>query len=144
MEYNINSCKHIIKDFIRDIIKEYNIDYWDEWLEEQDYELLMKYPNILVSCEEDNKLIGICSIRVTSNNAAYLNSFYIIKEYRHLWIGSKLYNICEDYVKSNKYKRIDLVVDPNFKNAIEFYKKRNYIYDKYDDKRKEIYYHKNI
>ena len=50
--------------------------------------------------------------------------------------------MCEDY--ANKYKKIILCVDPNFKDAITFYEKRGYIFDYYDDNRKELYYYKNI
>lgn len=144
MEYKINLCKYDIKKFIDTIAKEYNINYWDKWLQEQNYDILMQKSNIFVSCEEDDKLIGICSIKITFDNNAYLNSFYVAKEYRNKGIGTKLYDICENYAKDNNYKRIDLVVDPNFKEAIRFYEKRNYIFDRYDDKRKELYYHKNI
>ena len=144
MEYKINSCTYNIKNFISAITQEYNINYWDEWLEKQDYTLLMQEPNIFVSCEENNELIGICSIKIISSDNAYLNSFYVIKEYRNKGIGTKLYNMCENYVENNNYRRIDLVVDPNFKEAIEFYKNRNYIYDGYDEKKKELHYHKII
>lgn len=144
MEYKINSCNYNIKDLIRIIIQEFNIDYWDKWLEKQDYKSLMKKPNIFVSCEENNRLIGICSIKICSNKNVYLNSFYVLKEYRNKGIGTKLYKICENCAKTSNHQRIDLVVDPHFKEAIEFYKKKNYIYDYYDEERKELHYHKNI
>ena len=144
IEYKINSCKYNIKEFIKKIADEFNIDYWDEWLEKQNYENLKIKPNILVSCENENELIGICSIKIISNSDVYLNSFYVIKEYRNMGIGTKLYNMCEKYAKENNYKHIILKVDPNFKDAIEFYKNRNYIYDGYNEKRKELNYHKDI
>ena len=146
MEYKINSCTYDIKEFISKIIKEFNIDYWDEWLEEQDYNSLSIKPNILVSCEENNKLIGTCSIKVNPDNTSYLNSFYVLKEYRNKGIGSKLYDICEKYVVDNNYNRINLIVDsnPNFNEAVKFYTKRNFILDKYDEDRKELSYHKDI
>jgi ribosomal protein S18 acetylase RimI-like enzyme len=143
IEYKINSCKYNIKDFIREIaLNEFNIDYWDEWLEEQNYNKLSIKPNILVIAEKDNKLIGICSIKELSKDECLLNSFYVEKSYRNNGIGSKLFNMCEDY--ASKYKKIVLCVDPNFKGAIKYYEKRNYIFDYYDDDRKELHYHKNI
>ena len=143
IEYKINSCKYDIKDFIKIIaLNEFNIDYWNEWLEKQNYDELSIKPNILVSAEEDNKLLGICSIKELSKDECLLNSFYVKKFYRNKGIGSKLFNICEDH--ASKYKKIVLCADPNFKDAILFDKKRNYIFDYYDDNRKELHYHRNI
>lgn len=144
MNYYINTCKYNIRDFIKEIItNEFNIDYWNEWLDKQDYEVLKVTPNILVSCEENDKLIGICAIKFIDNKA-YLNSFYVLKEYRNKGIGTELYNRCENYAKDNNYERIDIKVDPHFKDAIKFYEQRRYIFDKYDDEQKELYYHKDI
>ena len=142
MEYKVNSCNYDIKEFIKKIKEEFEIDYWDEWLEEQDYDLLKINPNMLFSCEDNNKLIGICSIKYIDNNKCYLNSFYVDKDYRNKGIGEHLYNLCEKYAKDNNLKEIDLVVDPHFEDAIKFYEKRNYIFDEYDDERKELHYHK--
>ena len=68
MEYKINNCNYDIKKFIRDnICLEFNIDYWDEWLDEQDYDRLKEKPNLLISVEEKNNLIGTCGIKVINN-----------------------------------------------------------------------------
>ena len=135
IEYKINSCKYNIKDFIKDIaINEFNINYWNEWLEEQEYNILQEEPNILISAEQDDKLIGICSIKELSKDDCLLNSFYLEKKSRNKGIGSKIFNMCEDY--TSKYEKIVLCVDPKFKDAITFYEKRNYIFDYYDDNRK--------
>lgn len=142
IKYKINSCNYDIKKFIKTIINEFDINYWDEWLEEQDYDILQVKPNIFISCETKNELIGTCSIKVISSDECYLNSFYVKKEFRNKGIGSKLYDICEKYVIDNNYKRINLKVDPNFKDAINFYENRNYIF--YEYKEKEIYYYKNV
>lgn len=143
IEYKINSCKYDIKNFIKNIaVNEFNINYWNEWLENQEYDKLQEKPNILISAEQDNKLIGICSIKELSKDECILNSFYVEKTRRNKGIGSKIFNMCEDY--ANKYKKIILCVDPNFKDAITFYEKRGYIFDYYDDNLKELYYYKNI
>ena len=145
IEYKTNSCEYDIKDFIKQIIvNEFSIDYWDEWLEEQDYESLKVMPNIFVSCEKQNRLIGICSIKVISSNECYLNSFYVLKEFRNKGIGTQLYNMCENYAREKGFKGINLIVDPHFKEAIKFYEKINYVFDKYDSKEIEIHYHKDI
>ncbi len=142
-EYKINYCKYDIKDFIKNIaINEFNIDYWNEWLEEQDYNKLQEKPNILISAEQDGKLIGICSIKELSKEECLLNSFYVEKNSRKKGIGSKMFSMCEEY--ASKYKKILLCVDPNFKDAIKFYENRNFIFDYYDDNRRELHYHKNI
>lgn len=143
MKYAINSCKYDIKEFIRNIaVNEFNINYWNDWLEKQNYDILQSKPNIIVSAEQDNELIGICSIKELSGEECLLNSFYVKAGFRNKGIGSKLFEICEDYAK--KYKKINICVDPNFKDAIKFYENRNYIFDYYDDNRKELHYHKNI
>ncbi len=143
IDYKINSCKYNIKDFIKTIaIDEFKIDYWDEWLEEQDYKSLQENPNILISAEQNNKLIGICSVKELSNDECLLNSFYVEKNSRKKGIGSKMFSMCEEY--ASKYKKILLCVDPNFKDAIKFYENRNFIFDYYDDNRRELHYHKNI
>lgn len=144
IEYKINSCNYDIKKFIKTIANEFNINYWDKWLEEQDYNILQVKPNIFVSCEKQNELIGICSIKVISSDECYLNSFYVKNEFRNQGIGNKLYDICENYAKNNNYKKIILKVDPNFKDAINFYENRNYIFDEYKKKEKELCYHKNV
>ncbi|MBR4618945.1 MAG: GNAT family N-acetyltransferase [Bacilli bacterium] len=143
IEYKINSCKYNIKDFIKNIVvNEFNIDYWDEWLENQEYNKLQEKPNILISAEQDKKLIGICSIKELSKDECLLNSFYVEKSSRNKGIGSRIFNMCEDY--ANKYKKIVLCVDPNFKEAITFYENRDYVFDYYDNNSKELHYHKKI
>lgn len=143
IEYKTNSCKYDIKDFIKKIIiNEFNIDYWNEWLDEQEYDKLQEEPNILISAEQDDKLVGICSIKELTSNECLLNSFYVDKSLRKKGIGTKLFKMCEDY--ASKYKKIVLCVDPSFKDAINFYENRGYIFDYYDDNRKELHYHKNI
>ena len=142
MEYKINSCNYDIKEFIKKIINEYSIDYWDEWLKEQDYGILMIKPNILVCVEESNKLIGICAVKELNKDVCIMNTFYVDKDYRKKGIGSKLFDMCEEYAK--KYKRINLCVDPNFKEAIKFYENRGYIFDYSDLDRNEIYYYKEV
>ena len=145
MEYKINSCKYDIKKFISDIaINEFKIDYWDEWLEEQNYDILQELPNILISVEDNNKLIGICSIKKYNDEECYLNSFYVLKPYRNKGIGYKLFSMCEKYAKDNNYKRILLSVDPNFKKAISMYERNNYIFDHTEYDGKELWYQKDI
>ncbi len=143
IEYKINSCKHNIKDFIKDIvINEFNINDWNEWFEEQEYDKLQQKPNYLVSAEKDDTLIGICSVKELSKDECLINSFYVKKSSRKNGIGSTLFKMCEDY--ANKYKIITLCTDANFKDAIKFYENRNYIFDYFDNSRNELYYHKNI
>ena len=145
MQYRINSCNFSIKEFIREIaVNEFGIDYWNEWLEEQDYNILKMTPNLLISVEENNRLIGICSIKKIDDERCYLNSFYVKKEFRNKGIGNKLFDMCLKYAKNNNYKKVLLSVDPNFKQAIEIYQKKNFIFDYFDEERQELWYYKNI
>ena len=93
IKYKINSCKYNIKDFIKDIvINEFNIDYWDEWFEKQEYNRLQEKPNILISAEQGDKLIGICSIKELSKDECLLNSFYVEKNSRNnFFVSSKIF-----------------------------------------------------
>ena len=80
MEYKINDCNFDIKKFIKDnICKEFNIDYWDEWLEQQDYDCLKSSPNILISVEDKNRLVGIGAVKEINSNECSFNTFYIDK-----------------------------------------------------------------
>ena len=144
MEFKINECDYDIKNFIKDICSEFNIDYWDEWLENQDYDSLKVKPNILVSAEEDNKLIGIGAVKVINDEECYFNTFYVKKEYRNKGIGNKIFDICMNYIKSNGYKKIKLCIDPKFEVAKSMYEKKGFIFDYIDKENPEIYYYKNI
>ena len=145
MKFKINQCSYDIKKFIKDnICTEFNIDYWDEWLENQDYDCLKIKPNILISVEEKNKLIGICGVKVLNKQECYFNSFYVIKEYRNKGIGSKIFNMCMEYVIKNGYKKIILSVDPKFKIAKQFYEKNGFNFNYYDEEKQELYYYKYL
>ena len=145
MEFKINQCQYDLKSFIKDnICKEFNIDYWDKWLEQQEYDLLQKYPNILISVEEDNTLIGICGVRVLNEKECYLNSFYVKKEYRNKKIGTKIFNMCMDYIIKNKFQKIILTVDPKFIIAQKFYENRGFIFNYLDKKNQELHYFKYL
>lgn len=127
MIYKINSCDYNIKSFIKNIVvNEFGIDYWDDWLDKQDYDSLHILPNVLFSAEENNELIGICSIKKINDDECYLNSFYVMKKYRNHGIGKELFNKCIEYAKNNSYKKILLSVDPHFKTAIKIYEKKFY------------------
>ena len=145
MEIKINQCKYNIKEFIKNIIcEEFKIDYWEEWLEEQDYNALQKEPNILISVEDKNSLIGICGVKIINKDECYFNSFYIRKDYRNQKIGTKIFDMCMQYVINNKYKKAFLTVDPKFLIAIKFYEKNGFIFDYFDKKRQELYYYKYL
>ena len=55
IEYKINSCNYDIKKFIKTIANEFNINYWDKWLEEQDYNILQVKPNIFDEYKKKEK-----------------------------------------------------------------------------------------
>ena len=129
MEYKINSCNYDIKELIRETIKEYNIDYWDEWLENQDYSSLQKEPNILISAEEDNKLVGTCAFRKVDDDTCQFNTWYVRKEYINKGIGTKLFDMCEEQATKNKYKRIVFATDPNFKEAHKHFERKGYTFE---------------
>ncbi len=145
MKFKINECKYDIKEFIKNnICTEFKIDYWDEWLEEQDYNSLQKSPNILISVEENNDLIGTCAVKEITKEECSLNTFYIKKEYRNKGIGKKIFDMCMEHIKENGYKKVILTVDPKFEVAKKFYEKNGFIYKSKNEKIQELYYYKNI
>ena len=144
MIYKINSCNYDIKELIRETIKEYSIDYWNEWLENQDYDSLQVEPNILISAEEDNKLVGTCGLRKIDNDTCQFNTLYVRKEYRNKGIGTKLFGMIEECAIKNKYKKIILTTDPNFKEAHKLFERKGYIFDSYNSTTEEFLYHKDI
>ena len=144
MEFKINSCDYDIKEFVKRIIKnDFNINDWDEWLDEQDYDSLQEKPNYLASVN-NNELIGTCSIKRIDDENCYLNTFYVKKENRNKGIGTKLFNMCMEHVLSNNYKKIIIHVDPRFTSAKRFYEKNGFILDYYDKEMNELNYHKDI
>ena len=145
MEYKINKCNHNIKKFIKDIIhQDFNIDYWDEWLDEQDYDCLQVSPNLLISVEDGDNLIGICAVKILNNKESYLNSFYIRKEYRNKGIGNKIFNMCMEYIVENGYEKITLCVDSRFEIAKKMYENRGFIFNYFDREKQELWYYKYI
>ncbi|MCR5186772.1 MAG: GNAT family N-acetyltransferase [Clostridia bacterium] len=145
MEYKINECNYDIKKFIKDnICKEFNIDYWDEWLEKQDYECLKISPNILISVEDNNSLIGIGAVKSINNYECDFNTFYVKSDFRNKGIGNKIFDMCLEYIEKNGYKKITLCVDPKFVVARKIYEKNGFIFDYFDEEKQELYYHKYI
>ncbi len=145
MVYKVNSCDYDIKNFIRNIIvNEFRIDYWNEWLDEQNYDILQVIPNVLFSVDDHHKLIGICSVKRIDDDVCYLNTFYVDKEFRNKGIGTNLFHMSMDYAKNHGYKRVILCVDPSFKDAISIYEKNHFVFDYYNDERKEIWYYRDI
>ena len=145
MEIKINQCKYNIREFIKNIAyEEFKINYWDKWLKEQDYDTLQKDPNILISVEDKNTLVGICGVKIINADECYLNSFYVKKDYRNKKIGTQIFDMCIQYAIKNKYKKIYLTVDPKFLIAIKFYEKRGFIFDYFDKENQEIHYYKYL
>lgn len=144
LEYKVNSCEYDIRDFIKKIaIEEYHLEYWKDWLDSQQYDELKNLPNLLISVEDDKRLVGICSIKEVTSDECCLNSFYIDKAYRNRGIGSIVFRTCEYYAKKF-YKKIVLCTDPVFDGAIHFYEKRKFIFDYYDEERRELHYYKEF
>lgn len=144
MNFAEGYCKYDIKKFIKTICEEYKIDYWDEWLENQAYDLLQKRPNYLVSADDEKGLVGLCAVKHINSKECYLNTFYVRKDYRNKQVGTNLFEMCMNHIIKNGYSKILVCIDPNFEIAKNMYEKRGFIFDYYDEEARELWYYKYI
>ena len=70
-------------------------------------------------------IIGVCEIIRSwkKDNAAFIHSFYIDKDYRNKGIGRKLLQKVIDVLKKDNIGKIELTVDPCNEAANRLYKK---------------------
>lgn len=77
---------------------------------------------------DSEKLIGSIAIRDRKDDElAELKRFYLLPEYRGLGIGSKLYNIAEEFAKETNYPGIWLESSRKFESAAILYKRKGFI-----------------
>jgi ribosomal protein S18 acetylase RimI-like enzyme len=95
-------------------------------------ELLIDDENsIIFVARHKNKVIGMCSIQILISTAeggkvALLEDLVVAKNFRNMGIGTKLLSKVEEFCRKNNLLRISLLADKDNKNALSFYKSKNY------------------
>lgn len=72
----------------------------------------------------DDKIAGIClaTIKDKIEKSIYIDDIFVLEEFRHQGIATRLYNQIESIAKDIEAKRIDLTVWQFNKTAMKFYK----------------------
>ena len=72
----------------------------------------------------DDEIVGVClaTIKDRIEKSIYIDDIFVLEEFRHQGIATKLYKRVESIVKDIGAKRIDLTVWQFNKTAMNFYK----------------------
>ena len=72
----------------------------------------------------DDKIAGIClaTIKDIIEKSIYIDDIFVLEEFRHQGIATRLYKQIESIAKDIEAKRIDLTVWQFNKTAMNFYK----------------------
>lgn len=72
----------------------------------------------------DDKIAGIClaTIKDKIEKSIYIDDIFVLEEFRHQGIATRLYKQIESIAKEIEAKRVDLTVWQFNKNAMNFYK----------------------
>lgn len=72
----------------------------------------------------DDKIAGIClaTIKNKIEKSIYIDDIFVLEEFRHQGIATKLYKQIESIAKEIEAKRVDLTVWQFNKNTMNFYK----------------------
>ena len=121
-EYEVKLIK-----FILDIVEnEYGIKEWSDDIKQlHNKEFKNNGGNCWIAIEDGN-IIGTISLKKNTEKECEIKNFYIIKSSRGNGLGIELYNILEQFVVKNKFKKIYLSTYSFFDKAIKFYSNNNF------------------
>jgi ribosomal protein S18 acetylase RimI-like enzyme len=74
-----------------------------------------------------NQSIGYFSCKKTSDEQMFLSKIYVRREFRNQGIGSKVIQFIENHSKKNNIGKINLRVNKNNMQAIQFYESIGFI-----------------
>jgi ribosomal protein S18 acetylase RimI-like enzyme len=120
----------VIKTVLEEIFQ--SEAYGLEDLDEINHNYIEKNGVFLVA-EDDGKIVGTIASHESGDGSAYMKRWYVYKEYRHKGIGRALYEQIMDQIKQKGYEKVRLTTSPLMKDAIEFYKRNNYLLSSQDD-----------
>ena len=129
IEYkNLNNrfTNNQIRDFIDACMKEFLNRQFEDLQDVMDMKehYIKNGGNFWIAIDED-KIIGTIAFE-NRENIGILKRLYIKKEYQHKGIGTKLYNIFEEYIKKTNIKTIYLACGRVLENAHKFYIKNGF------------------
>ncbi len=94
---------------------------------------------------DGDKVIGSIALRSRDDGLAELKRFYLLSEYRGAGIGSKLYDVAEQFAIDKGYEGIWLESSRRFKSAEKLYKKKGYrLLEAIDNEWEDNFYEKKF
>ncbi len=120
-----------VKNIISELHKMHVESRPDFYLENDCPITLKEYKSLLKNKEKisiafvvNNKIAGIClaTIKNRIEKSVYIDDIYVLSEYRHQGIATKLFEQIKEISKDIGAKRIDLTVWQFNKGAFDFYK----------------------
>lgn len=120
-----------VNNIISDLHKMHVEKRPDFYLENEFPITLKEYKSLLKNKEKisiafvvNNKIAGIClaTIKNRIKKSVYIDDIYVLSEYRHQGIATKLFEQIKEISKDIAAKRIDLTVWQFNKGAFDFYK----------------------
>lgn len=86
--------------------------------------MLSNQDKINIAYIVDDKITGVClaTIKDRIEKSIYIDDIYVLEEFRHQGIATRLYKQVENIAKDIGAKRIDLTVWQFNKTAMNFYK----------------------
>ena len=86
--------------------------------------MLNNQDKISIAYLVDAKIAGVClaTIKNKIEKSIYIDEIFVLEEFRHQGIATRLYNQIENIAKDIRAKRIDLTVWQFNNTAINFYK----------------------
>ncbi len=121
---------HFLSEMRRKVwLTTYRGIYPDKMLDEFDYEFHDKKNLFWINSEEfsvyficaDNKITGYLILQ--NRNPLYVQSLYLLEEFRGKGIGRKTFEFVREFCKENKIEKFYLGCHPENKKALGFYEK---------------------
>jgi ribosomal protein S18 acetylase RimI-like enzyme len=112
----------------KDVIMDSQIQYMLENIQNESairYQLNDNYKYYLIV--NKNKNIGYFSCKKTGDEQMFLSKIYVQREFRKQGIGSKIIQFIENHSKKNNISKINLRVNKNNAQAIQFYETIGFI-----------------
>ena len=117
----------LIEEFSTYILSEYSVKNVGESLKDVNIlTLLALYNNALIGCV-DILLNQQCPI-LNIEPSIKISNFYILERFQSIGIGQKLLGKCMEVIKQMNYKKVWLPVYYRNQQAIDFYKRNNFIH----------------